>query len=58
MLAHSFRDIAGMRRSQNNVVLQMMESEEGARGGASNEDEQEGQGEFPFQRTVHCENSV
>jgi hypothetical protein len=47
-----------MGRPQDNVVRQMMESEEGARGCASNEDEQEGQGEFPFQRTVHCENSV
>ena len=47
-----------MRRPQDNVMRQVMEPEEGPSGCARNEDEQESKGEFPFQRTVHCENSV
>src|SRR5256714_13998792 len=58
MLPHSVGDVARMRRSENDVVAEMMKSEKRPGHSAGNKNQEKSKREFPFQRAVHCENSV
>jgi hypothetical protein len=58
MFPHPVADFAGLRRPENDVVAEVMETEERTGHSARDEDEKKREREFPFQGTVHCENSV
>src|SRR2546423_7316125 len=58
MLPHSVGDVARMRRSENDVVAEMMKSEKRPGHSAGDKNQEKSKREFPFQRAVHCENSV